>query len=376
MKDAPYLLHSRILGDPCIPPQHFTGNSIKAAFVIINRAPHFVCLTLSLQYGLIKITMLPPSFDLLLLTIVIVYVSSVEGMAMVAKKVPSFTLQELLSNQRSDEFATILRSTGLFTIETSSFNDVFRHTALDGLCRCENKLAMVDNSDTALLDDGTTVRTTVASATVGNTPRPLPANLVEHCGLDTMNSMEQVRDEVAVAAGAFVQALDHLIIGNTGRNNNDLSLLRDSKGRSYDRMASIVNAANHLEHFHVYSKKTAATTDQSALDWHTDAGLFLAFVPALDCRGSTTESADDSFWYKDENGVSTRAVFQPNSIAIMLGAGAEHWLHSPVPLKATRHAVTMREGDERAWYGMSKCRQRKFSPIFHSSLYLILSFLL
>ena len=278
---------------------------------------------------------------------------------MVAKKVPSFTLQELLSNQRSEEFATILRSTGLLTIDTLSSNDVFRRADLDGLCQCEDKLLMVENSDTAILDDGSTVRTTVASATAGNRPRPLPANLAEHCGLDTATSMEHVRDDVAVAADAFVRALDRLMIGSSDRNDNNLSLLRDSKGRSYDRVASIVKAANHLEHFHVYSKKTAATTDQSSLDWHTDAGLFLAFIPALDCRGSTTESADTSFWYKDEHGISTRAVFQPNSIAIMLGAGAEHWLHSPVPLKATRHAVAMHEGDERAWYGMSKCRQNK-----------------
>jgi hypothetical protein len=46
--------------------------------------------------------------------------------------------------------------------------------------------------------------------------------------------MEQVRDEVALAAGAFVRALDHLINGSTGRNTNNWSLLRDSKGRPYD----------------------------------------------------------------------------------------------------------------------------------------------
>ena len=299
--------------------------------------------------------------------------STVEGMEVQVGEriVPSFTLQELLLNQRSEEFATILRTTGLLTIESSSFNNMFRHAALDGLCRCENQLLQVENSDTALLDDGSTVRTTVATATAGTTPRPLPASLAQYCGLDTATSMEQIRDDVAVAADAFVGALDRLI-RNSDNNNYSSVLLRDSKGLSYDRVASIVNAGNHLEHFHVYSKKTA--TEQSSLDWHTDAGLFLAFVPAVNCRESTTEDddADESFWFKDEDGVSTRAIFQPNSIAIMLGAGAEHWLQSPVPLRATRHAVTMRKGDERAWYGMSKCHQMDSLSIVVNVQYLII----
>jgi hypothetical protein len=315
--------------------------------------------------------MSPLSLLLFLLTVVSTTSTVVEGMAiaMEEKTVPvsSFTVQELLSNQRSEEFAAILRTTGLLTIEmplSLSFNDMYRHSALDGLCRCDkNQLLMVENSDTALLDDGTTVRRTVATATAGKTPRPLPAILSQHCGLDTVTYMELLRDQVAGAADAFVRALDRLILGEEGNNynNNDpaMPLLHDSRGRTYDRVASILNAANHLEHFHVYSKKTAVvqSPSSSSLDWHTDAGLFLAFAPALDCQASTTaiDDADASFWYKDEHGKSTRAVFQPNSIAIMLGAGAEHWLHSPVPLKATRHAVTMSEGDKRAWYGMNKC---------------------
>ena len=314
--------------------------------------------------------MIPLLLKLLLMTSARLCFSTVEGMAVQVGEsiVPSFSLQELLLNQRSEEFATILKTTGLLTIESSSFNSMFRHAALDGLCRCENQLLQVENSDTALLDDGSTVRKTVATATAGNTPRPLPTNLAQHCGLDTATSMEQIRDEVAVVADAFVGALDRFIL-SSGNNNYSSMLLRDSKGLSYDRVASIVKAGNHLEHFHVYSKKTA--TEESSLDWHTDAGLFLAFVPALNCRESTSgdHDADESFWFKDENGVSTRAIFQPNSIAIMLGAGVEHWLQSPVPLRATRHAVTMRKGDERAWYGMSKCHQMDLLSIFVSSFY-------
>ena len=289
-------------------------------------------------------------FSFLLLTTAVSTTTAVKEGA--KKPIPSFTLTELRDSLRAEEFASILRTTGLLTIETPSFDDTLRYDALDGLCHCKNQLAMVEHTDTSILADGSTERTTVATATVGTTPHPLSATLAEHCGHDTAVFMEHIRDEVAIAGEAFVQALDALI-GN--KNNYGNSLLRDSRGRSYNRVTSITNAANHLEHFHLYSKTTAS--DESSLQWHTDAGLFLAFVPALNCQGSTTTtSADTSFWYKDEHGTNTRAVFAPNSIAIMLGAGAEHWLKSPVPLKATRHAVTnMQEGDERAWYGMSKC---------------------
>merc|ERR1719469_925941 len=39
----------------------------------------------------------------------------------------------------------------------------------------------------------------------------------------------------------------------------------------------------------------------------------------------------------------------------MLGAGAEHWIKnfpSELRLRATKHAVQMKEGKSRAWYGM------------------------
>jgi Ctr copper transporter family len=80
-------------------------------------------------------------------------------------------------------------------------------------------------------------------------------------------------------------------------------------------------------------------------------------------------------------------------VAVMLGAGAEHWLrriqtgpleesHSPivVNLRATRHAVTMPAGQSRAWYGMStlhnleyRVREYLFSFVLYSPLSLLVS---
>jgi len=56
------------------------------------------------------------------------------------------------------------------------------------------------------------------------------------------------------------------------------------------------------------------------------------------------------------DGILRQAVFPNNSVIIILGSGAEHWLKNIpkeiLPLKATKHAVQMSPGNSRAWYGM------------------------
>jgi hypothetical protein len=260
--------------------------------------------------------------------------------------VATFSVTDLLTGRRSDEFATVLATTGLLAVKMDteeSKRNLTQEAALHALCRCE-QLLTVDGTDTATMDDEKTVRTTLATATAGTTPLPLPDSLATHCGQATVTSLEALRDQVAVASDAFVVALDRLLGAS--------QLLKNAYGGTYSSVSQIRQGANHLEHFHVYSKEQRDHQQQeeheSVLDWHTDAGLFLAFVPARDCH---SDQPDASFWVKD---ISSPAVFPDGAIAIMLGAGAEYWLQTPVPLKATQHAVKMRPGEERAWYGMSK----------------------
>lgn len=260
--------------------------------------------------------------------------------------VATFYVTDLLTGRRSDEFATVLSTTGLLAVKMDTEEPegpLTQDAALHALCRCD-QLLTVDGTDTATLDDEKTVRTTLATATVGTTPLPLPASLATHCGQDTATSLEALRDQVAAASDAFVVALDRLLGAS--------QLLKNAYGGTYSSVSQIRQGANHLEHFHVYSKEQQdhqqREEHERVLDWHTDAGLFLAFVPARDCH---SDQPDASFWVKD---IGAPAVFPGGAIAIMLGAGAEYWLQTPVPLKATQHAVKMRPGEERAWYGISK----------------------
>lgn len=140
---------------------------------------------------------------------------------------------------------------------------------------------------------------------------------------------------------------------------------------------------NDLNVRHHRKTRTAAAADKddtyssssfNTLDWHIDAGLFLSFVPAQNCAAAAAgggrendflvedpnddaamNSADkeEAFWWWSPT--LDRPMSQPlpnNVVMIMLGAGAQHWLHIPSstsassssstsPWKATRHAVRL-----------------------------------
>jgi hypothetical protein len=244
--------------------------------------------------------------------------------------------------------------------------DHHNYAALESLCACASVLPSVQGTEHVTLSDGRTTRTTLGSKTIGRQPLPLPESLNQVCGTDAAAAMEQARDRVALAGDAFQTALDQLLLlSKAGRRSNAQPLMKNYYGWTYSSVQQVTEAANHLEHFHVYSKydeqgvtANNESDDLPVLEWHTDAGLFLAFLPAQDCGGGAFQAAarDGSFHILDpaDDFRSKPVRFDPNSIVVMLGAGAEHWLQTDLELKATRHAVQMRPGQSRAWYGMSK----------------------
>jgi len=318
--------------------------------------------------------------------------------------IPTLSLSELSNlsrfkhagdNDRNEDFRNALSTNGLLAInldvgfeEDEIDDNMFtypndRRVALDGLCSC------IDHPDFLTLDQtheltllgSSTARTSVATATVGlDHPLPLPKGMDETCGRDVVEAMEDLRDVVASVSRAFVSALDRTIVkgsdDQSGHRSSTTTLLRDEFGKSYHTVDEIVKAANHLEHFHVYTNQNEvdATAESEsndvAWDWHTDAGLFLVFVPAWDCNasGEDDNNVDNSFYYRDTDGTTVRAKFDGGRTAvIMLGQGAQDWLDLPqqqnqkIPsLKATTHSVRWSEPSmtqnfpkqRRAWYGM------------------------
>eukprot|EP00566_Odontella_aurita_P004557 CAMPEP_0113533452 /NCGR_PEP_ID=MMETSP0015_2-20120614/4614_1 /TAXON_ID=2838 /ORGANISM="Odontella" /LENGTH=781 /DNA_ID=CAMNT_0000432509 /DNA_START=155 /DNA_END=2500 /DNA_ORIENTATION=- /assembly_acc=CAM_ASM_000160 len=317
-------------------------------------------------------------------------------------RVPSFALSDLLGRRRRSELAAALASTGLIAVTGMGSSvdgagqlevESSRSTALSGLCRCVSdnaaSLLAVEGADRAILKDFS--RTSIATATSGKTPLPLPAKGIDAaCGTHGLSgAMEDIRDLTAEASRAFVTALDGLF-GEaflTSLEANDpvekgdeqqlilmQSIIDNGFEQKYSSLKSIVGGARHLEHFHVYSKgeehsepvHNGVEDGNTVLDLHTDAGLFLSFIPALSCESNKRQN-DESFLISVPASDGTtrlsklkRAIFPTDSVAIMLGIGAEKWLNTPrdvygnsgVALKATRHAVRMNSGEARAWYGM------------------------
>lgn len=323
------------------------------------------------------------------------------------------------SRYRGEEFRAALSTTGLIAVRLDDDDDDDndhqnlqgyysrdRRIALDGLCSCVDhpEFLKLDQTHDLIFPRSTTQRTSVATATVGlNHPLPLPDGLDETCGVDVVHAMEGLRDVVASVSNAFITALDTNIVQSRARvkpSSSSTVLLRDKqRGKSYNSISDIVSAANHLEHFHVYTNNYDSThtneekeakmnnnnnNNNIAWDWHTDAGLFLVFVPAWDCNNqndgnnNNNNGIDKSFYYRDgRNGTPIRAKFDGDRTAIvMLGQGAQDWLNLPKPfnpknqslLKATSHSVRWEESNpssslliqydnhaqpqRRAWYGM------------------------
>jgi hypothetical protein len=310
------------------------------------------------------------------------------------------TLSELEGGSRQVDLLSALQTTGLVAIvpesnnennsndndnNNNNSNESVARTALQAWCTCyedtkaakESLLDKIPSTQSIFLEDGATKRTTLATATVGNMPLELDESVARVCGRDTRDHLEDLRDSVASVSESFVKALDVSWRGTATMTMHTARppLMYDAYGdKTYPTVQSIVQSATHLEHVHIYEKEavpdmqstatthtkvpatTTTTTTTKTLDFHTDAGLFLVFVPGHDC--SEQPPVSDNFWIRDEQGQERPVRFPPQTEAvIMLGAGSERWLQtsgSSVSLKATQHAVQIPAGQTRAWFGKSK----------------------
>ena len=273
----------------------------------------------------------------------------------------------------------------------------YRKEALSSLCTCSafSKSPHSDDLFKQLLEaypkdiqqielpDGST-RRTLATATVGfdnnnadaasSHSLELPAWLKNQCGHNAYESMENLRDAVSKVVSLFIGKLDN----------------EKQRDQSYRQ---VLQSANHLEHFHVYNKiddtftegtpvmkkedsqilkgndglSTGGKSQEATLDYHTDAGFFLSFVPAMNCHSYSVD--ESSFYLKSQE---QPLAFEEDEVVILMGAGAQYWMNSDTDssnesLVAAPHALQLSPGAHRSWYGKMHLLPSSFaSNAFHN----------
>ncbi len=219
------------------------------------------------------------------------------------------------------------------------------------------------------LPDGTS-RATFGTRTIAGLPEPL-----EGCP-EAEDDIAAIRALVDTASRRFLELVQPLMRSDTG-------LLRaDSGGDSlrYSNLADVARSGEQLEHFHVYepavdtNASAVTTSSEPAVPLHTDAGLFIAIVPAMHvgapvgqggrfaplptplssapadvaAEGSAVGGAPlahDGFYVQTWDGSRARVRAPPDAppLVFVLGDGWATWLNPLLraPLRAAPHAMVM-----------------------------------
>ena len=273
-----------------------------------------------------------------------------------------------------------------------------RRQALTATAKCLTVSALSSTT----LPDGTS-RATVGSRTRSGLSEPL-----EGC-TEAEDATAAMRSLVNDASRRFLDVIQPLMRRGGG-------LLRADGAAAYMTLSDVSNAGEHLEHFHVYRPRNdtgsagrlhaEAVGTPDAVPLHTDAGLFIAIVPALrvvasgaggfaplaeaeeaeeaeaeaeaeeaeaEAAGVEEGVARDGFYVQRWDGSHARIRSRPAAppVVFVLGESWATWINPLLlaPLRAAPHAMLMPRavaaatvshgpaaaddgrGSARVWYG-------------------------
>mmetsp|Transcript_72446 Transcript_72446/g.172680 ORF Transcript_72446/g.172680 Transcript_72446/m.172680 type:complete len:721 (+) Transcript_72446:75-2237(+) len=211
-----------------------------------------------------------------------------------------------------------------------------------------------------------TLRSTLAAEAFGSSAGgQLPAWTKKACP-ELQEAVSRLRKAVGLAITAVAGAADRLPGVKAG-----------------PELRSLVEAGQHLEHFHRYSLKPLLNESSLAvqsgpvaavgnrgldapptLELHTDAGLLLAMTPGLWKSGATNEderlvhSAEPVLEVQLEDGRTMALSAPQGALLVLVGQGMPNWLPGhgfravPHALRLASAADAVLGGAEvRAWYG-------------------------
>ena len=243
-----------------------------------------------------------------------------------------------------------------------------REQALLSVARCT--ASSPNGASELVLADGTS-RRSLGTRTLHGVAEPL-------LGCDTDDAAAALRAVVDQFARRLLRALQPLQRGP--------SALLAEHGRSYASLEALADAGEQLEHFHAYwpapvqpSSAPHAVEKAEAVPLHTDAGLFIAIVPALYAASAAqapggsraplvaianpeADAVHEGFCVQRWDGATMKVdpASEAGALVFVVGEGWSQWLNPQLstPLRAAPHRMTMphRLGATqpqwtRVWYG-------------------------
>mmetsp|Transcript_3031 Transcript_3031/g.4086 ORF Transcript_3031/g.4086 Transcript_3031/m.4086 type:complete len:700 (-) Transcript_3031:81-2180(-) len=269
----------------------------------------------------------------------------------------SITYDELLSddlfssNQVLSRFRNEIETRGILAVsDIPGLAEVYAK-AVEQASRCSK---VSDAAKTSVFADGTK-RTTLASTfsvSAGYSPVNHGGNFPA-CNDFDVNSL-LVREIVSLVSSKFTERLSEEFVSRSGT-----PFLQTKEGKRFDSILSVVNAGNHLDHFHSYSKKptTKVEVDMATIDFHTDQGLFIAFLPAKMLKSGSNDAGQFVLQFSD---MSLREVVfanDMNTLVFMMGDGMKQFVNPKLSVErqiyVPPHALTMsaEAENERLWFG-------------------------
>jgi len=217
------------------------------------------------------------------------------------------------------------------------------------------------------LADGTMRQSIGTQVKSGNEHADISNDLFKACpGLE--KPVETLRETVDKVSTQLMSALDGSLLPPTSSANAPLFHdyeYASSSGKSgtfWKGFSEAAQGATQLEHFYSYTPIDSVNTNKT-LNYHTDAGLFLLFVPAWYSHDPLDLSPlGGDFKYLDKTGaertIVTRSasstaftsadtdVVSEDSLIMMVGKGAEEYLapalgERGLKMRAVPHALTV-----------------------------------
>jgi len=337
------------------------------------------------------------AFLVLLVTGLLQHVSSAEQFVL-----PSVSFADLQSdNMRTiltDTLRTSLSREGILAITNVPKMQSVRRNALSTIGDCLGSatlpLSSLSKTSTStarqgfmhqVLPDDSERRTIAAEISgkhgSGRNPNWLAPQLLAQCPelASTTEELRQLVDRVSFTVAdsfdSLYPSVDRKPLFTTKLDKTSTASVGTNPHSSNDETASytwttfndLIRGGDQLEHFHSYFPSSLgmnadSRVDAKALEYHTDAGLFILFVPALYSddvfdrkRQGENSSPRKDFWFLDSNGAEHALVVRnpvgtsegkleyadddgvvyvgPDTIILMIGQGSEQFLN-PV-LKGT-----------------------------------------